>query len=169
MKIKFDFFREPVVHLICQLLLGGIFIYASLGKIFHPNTFAEIVENYRIIPDILVNPMARILPCVEFIFGLLLMLGVLKKTSTAVLSFLLLVFIAALTFNLLRGVNVNCGCIFQSQPSDAASSKDMVISIIRDFLLLIPGIIIMFFRQRPVVQAPKLEKTEMAKKISLKS
>ncbi len=141
--------------MLCKLLLGGIFIYASLGKILHPSAFTEIVKNYRILSDILVNPVARILPWIEFTFGLLLVLGFLKRLSAGILSFLLLVFIAALGFNLIRGVNINCGCLFQSQPTDASSSTDMVVSIIRDFLLLIPGMIIIFFPQRPAAYTPQ--------------
>jgi hypothetical protein len=154
-KLELAISKRLRVKLLCQILLGGIFIYAGLGKILHPSSFAEIVENYRILPGILVNPVARILPWIEFIFGLLLVLGFSKRFSAGILSFLLLVFIAALGFNLIRGFNVNCGCLFQNQPADASSSTGMVISIIRDFLLLIPGIIIIFFTQRFPVHTPR--------------
>lgn len=140
-----DIAKRPRVQLLCQFLLGGIFIYASLGKILYPSAFVDIVKNYRILSDSLVNPVARILPWLELIFGLFLVLHFLKKISAGVLSFLLIAFIAVLGFNLIRGVNVNCGCLFQNQPESASSSSDMVISIVRDFLLLIPGILIIFF------------------------
>jgi len=45
-----------------RLLLGGIFVYASYDKILHPVPFAEIIYNYQILPDVLVNLVSLFLP-----------------------------------------------------------------------------------------------------------
>ena len=38
-----------------RLLLGVIFVYASFDKILRPAAFAEIIYNYQILPDPLIN------------------------------------------------------------------------------------------------------------------
>jgi len=43
------------LFLLSRLFLGGIFVYASYDKLLHPVPFAEIVYNYQILPDPLVN------------------------------------------------------------------------------------------------------------------
>jgi hypothetical protein len=40
------------VQFLCRVILGGLFIYASLDKIAHPHDFAKIVYDYNLIPDI---------------------------------------------------------------------------------------------------------------------
>ena len=38
-----------------RLVLGLIFIYASVDKIYHPAEFAQVISNYQILPDALIN------------------------------------------------------------------------------------------------------------------
>ena len=38
------------LELACRLLLGGIFVYASIDKIIYPVEFAKVVYNYQILP-----------------------------------------------------------------------------------------------------------------------
>jgi putative oxidoreductase len=145
-----DFLKSNKVHIVSQLVLGGIFVYASLGKIFSPAEFMIAVRNYRIFPPLLVSVTAYVLPWLELIFGVLLVLNIYTRPSAAVLSLLLLVFIGVILSALIRGINIDCGCFLQqlnkgnSPPLSALSS---VYLIVRDILFLIPGIIILFFRE----------------------
>lgn len=50
------------VLLVVRLFLGAVFVYASLDKILHPQAFAEMVYNYQLLPDVLINLTAIILP-----------------------------------------------------------------------------------------------------------
>ena len=45
-----------------RLILGGVFIYASLDKIAHPAEFAKAIGNYHVVPFGLENLMALALP-----------------------------------------------------------------------------------------------------------
>ncbi len=72
-----------------RLLLGGIFIYASVDKILYPAGFAQTIHNYQLLPDILVNITAVVLPWIELFLGLFLILG-LWLPGAAVLTNLLL-------------------------------------------------------------------------------
>jgi uncharacterized membrane protein YphA (DoxX/SURF4 family) len=126
---------------LCRLALGGIFIYASLDKIAHPAAFAGIIANYAILPDFLVTLPALALPWLELIAGLCLVAGAWTRSSALWLSLLLLLFILALGVNALRGMNMSCGCFSTS----AADTENAYVLILRDLLILIPGLIIVFF------------------------
>jgi uncharacterized membrane protein YphA (DoxX/SURF4 family) len=126
---------------VCRLALGGIFIYASLDKIAHPQEFARIIANYAILPDLLVTLPALVLPWLELIAGVCLITGVWTRSAALWLSLLLLVFIAALGVNAARGIDVSCGCFSTS----AADTESAYVLIFRDLLILIPGLVILFF------------------------
>jgi len=126
---------------LCRLVLGGIFIYASLDKIAHPGEFARIIANYAILPDFLVTLPALALPWVELVAGLCLVIGLWPRSSALLLSLLLLLFMAALGVNALRGISMSCGCFSTS----AADTEKAYVLVIRDLLILVPGLVIIFF------------------------
>ncbi|MBN2345914.1 MAG: DoxX family membrane protein [Candidatus Aminicenantes bacterium] len=139
------------VQVLCRLVLGGIFIYASLDKITHPRVFAGIIANYGILPEWLVTLPALVLPWLELIAGLCLVAGFWVRSSALLLSLLLLAFILALGFNALRGFDMSCGC-FSTSASDKESA---LILILRDLLILLPGLVIVFFgREKPIKRFP---------------
>jgi uncharacterized membrane protein YphA (DoxX/SURF4 family) len=58
-----------------RLFLGLVFVYASFDKILRPAAFAEIIYNYQILPEALINFTSIFLPWLELHLGLLLILG----------------------------------------------------------------------------------------------
>jgi len=137
------FLSSAPLQLLCRLALGGIFIYASLDKIAHPREFAKIIANYAILPDFLVTLPALVLPWLELAAGLCLVVGLWTRSSALLLSLLLLAFILALGFNALRGIDLNCGCFSTS----ASDTENAYVLIFRDLLILIPGLLIIFFNR----------------------
>jgi len=131
-----------IVQSLCRFILGGIFIYASIDKISNPNAFAEIVYDYKLLPDILIYFVALVLPWIEMVTGLFLVLGVFTKTSSIILSSLLFAFIVAFTINEIRGFNLSCGCFSTGKKS---LEDSLILLILRDILMLIPGLVIIFF------------------------
>ena len=73
-----------------------------------------IIANYAILPDFLVTLPALVLPWLELVAGLCLAAGLWTRSSALLLSLLLLVFIVALGFNALRGIDLSCGCFSTS-------------------------------------------------------
>lgn len=132
------------VQVLCRFILGGLFIYAGIHKVADPHGFARIVHNYQLLPDTLVTMLAVVMPWLEIMAGLFLVAGIFKRTSAVVLSSLLLVFTIAITINLIRGLNFDCGC-FSTVVTESGS--DPVGLLIRDILLLIPGFLIILFHQ----------------------
>ena len=93
-----------------RLILGVIFIYASYDKILHPKAFAHVVFNYQILPDGLIHITAIFLPWLELLMGVFLITGFWMPGTVIWCNILLAVYIGALCFNLVRGLDVDCGC-----------------------------------------------------------
>ena len=106
--------RNPWLSLIARLVVGGIYVYAAVDKIIHPDEFAKIVHNYHILPDPLVNVFALVLPWLELICGIALILGTRVLGASTILAGLTAVFIVAVGINMARGVNIACGCFSTS-------------------------------------------------------
>jgi len=131
------------IIIIIRVFLGVLFIYASIHKILHPAAFAEAVSNYQILPGYLVNIFAVILPWLEIMVGICLVTGIFLFGATTLGFLMLLTFFGALAFNLVRGLNIDCGCFSQTTGSvvDHAtmwwySTRDGLLTILSAYLLL---------------------------------
>ncbi len=126
-----------------RIVLGGAFVLASAHKILHPGAFAEIIYNYQILPDPLINLTAIILPWLELLLGLCLLVGIWLPGATLLGAFLLIVFEGSLVFNLARGLNVYCGCF--STTSAVSPDVSMGWYILRDGIFLVLALVVGFF------------------------
>ena len=117
---------SKILFILFRLILGFVFIYAGIEKILDPAGLARDVANYRILPDVLVNLWAIALPWIELLVGLGLLLGFYRRGSSLVLFGLLLMFTVAITVNLVRGVDINCGCKTPWAASDRISLQKLV-------------------------------------------
>jgi uncharacterized membrane protein YphA (DoxX/SURF4 family) len=131
-----------ITFLLSRLFLGGIFVYASYDKIIHPVPFAEIVYNYQILPDPLVNPASLVLPWIELLVGFSLILGVWLPGAVLISNLLLLVFFSTLAFNMVRGLDVDCGCFTVS--GGTSSGGHMLWYLFRDGLFLFVALFLFF-------------------------
>lgn len=100
-----------------RILLGGIFLYASVTKVPDMAAFAESVANYRIVPPALVPAVAAAVVGVEIAAGVALVLNVWARAAALVLSALLAVFTAGLASALARGIDLSCGCFGGNAPA----------------------------------------------------
>lgn len=120
--------------------LGLLFVFASLDKIAHPAAFAQAVANYQILPAALVNPAAILLPWIEAVCGLALACGVLPRGAALVIAGLMAVFLAAILANLVRGVDVACGCF----SVDPAAAPNMRLSALRDGAIFLLSVLVLW-------------------------
>lgn len=133
---------HPNIGLMARIILGCVFIYASLDKILHPDLFAEAVYNYQLSPEVAVNLVALWLPWLELFSGVLLVLGVWVQGSSLILSGLMMLFLAALGINLARGLDIHCGC-FTTQGSGPMT----MVTLFRDLLFLVMGLFLLWLYQ----------------------
>jgi uncharacterized membrane protein YphA (DoxX/SURF4 family) len=122
-----------------QIALGVIFIAAALPKIAQPPVFAKSVHAYYMLPDMLVNAQALLLPGVELTAGLALVLGIRPRAAAWVAAALLAMFMVALAWNGFVTENpVNCSC-FDLHPAPKTCSQllwEMKELVVRDLGIL---------------------------------
>ena len=133
------------LQFLCRLILGAVFLWAGGTKIADPHKFATIIANYQLLPGHLVNSVAVWLPWVEVLCGVLLICGIWIDGSLLIINTLLVIFMAALILNWIRGIDVDCGC-FSVAASEGESSTLM--DIVRDAVLLGIGLTVFYLRNR---------------------
>ncbi len=101
---------SPYLTTIMRIMVGLVFIYASLDKIANPAYFAGTIQNYQILPDLLINLAAIILPWLELICGILLTSGLWHQSAAIIVSALTMIFILAIGSVIFRGLDIECGC-----------------------------------------------------------
>jgi len=129
--------RRHLISLWIRWILGFIFVYAGINKAMNPVEFAEIIQNYRILPDGLINIAAVLIPWVEIVTGFFLIFGIWLIGAVSLCNFLLLIFFCSLSFNMLRGLNIECGCF--SVNNDSSAGNHMWWYLIRDSIFFILG------------------------------
>lgn len=95
---------------ILAILVGAIFVYAGVLKVWDPVRFAGDIQNYHVLPWVLNLPLALYLPWLEIFCGLALIFRRWYSGALALLLGLLLVFIAASIAAKARGIDITCGC-----------------------------------------------------------
>jgi putative oxidoreductase len=134
--------RMKYLVLAGRLLIGGIFIYASIYKIFDPATFAVAVRNYLIIPASWSNTVALTLPWVEIVAGVFLILGIQVKPSALLTTGMLGVFLGAIIYAFSIGLDIDCGCFGSAATSGGRIgvthiARDAALFLISAFVLFI--------------------------------
>jgi putative oxidoreductase len=132
------------VELVMRWLLGGSFIYASFHKITAPERFAESVYSYALFPDVSINLIAIILPYLELFSGIALIIGIYYRGAVVIINGLLIGFITALSVNLIRGHEFDCGCFSSGEPGTSHSGGIM---IVRDAAFFGMGLYVFFFKR----------------------
>jgi len=130
------------IVLVCRLIVGGTLLYASLNKIAHPEAFAQVVHNYRMVPLALLHPFALLLPWVEAVVGLALILGIYRRGAALLALLLALMFTIAVSFALARHLDISCGC-FHTDGGDAVGLS----LLIRDIALVLVCLVPLLSRQ----------------------
>ena len=144
MKLVKDIFRDKHTALVFRMVLGIVFVYASLDKITNPQNFSQIIYNYKILPSFLINIFALTLPWVELICGLFLIGGIFVESSALLVFLLLFVFMIATSVNVfIRGINIQCGCFSTS----LAAQKQGVELVLRDVIFLLMSLQVLLFNQ----------------------
>ncbi len=110
MRRVLDFLTRPAVILVFRLVLAVIFISAALPKIVDTAGFAEDIANYKILPLIMINVTAMVVPWLELISGLSLLNGYYMRSGAIIVLCLNVVFMAAAGSAMARGLDINCGC-----------------------------------------------------------
>lgn len=115
--------RSPVwiaIEWVACLALAGVFLAAALPKIADPDKFALAVHQYRILPALLVNPVAIYLPWLEIsCAAALAVLPSARRGILLMVAMLLVGFTFSIGLVVLRGESIPCGCFGGENPTPA--------------------------------------------------
>lgn len=101
-----------------RLLIGGLFIYTGVIKFQDPQSFADSIVTFQMLPKQTINLLALSLPPFEVITGTLLIVGRWQRAGAFAILVLTVIFALALSQALLRGLKIDCGCFGAgSEPS----------------------------------------------------
>lgn len=128
--IKYFRLHRGIPIFMLRVILGGLFIYASLHKIHDAVRFKDAVGNYEILPYWIVNVTAITIPWLEFMIGILLIAGVIVRACTIVNCSLLLLFNAAIGINIVRGIEIYCGCFSEGNLSSMTNYSHILLNTI---------------------------------------
>ena len=82
-----------------RLLLGVVLVVAGALKLPDPAAAVRAVRAYRLLPEVLVGPVAFGLPVLEIAVGLALLAGLFVRTAAIAAAVLMVVFLAAVRTN----------------------------------------------------------------------
>ena len=122
------------INVALRLIVGGVFVFASLDKIANPQGFAIAVRAYQIVPVSVSGLFALVLSWSELVAGALLILGVFTRYAAGAITILLVMFIAALSTVLIKGMVIDCGCF---SAEEGHSSPVSAWLIVRNLALLL--------------------------------
>ena len=92
-------------------ILAAVFAAAAFPKIVQPAEFALAIYRYQLVPHAVINLMAVFLPWLELVCAVALVVGTRRRKGALLLVMaLLLIFTAAISINLYRGIDIACGC-----------------------------------------------------------
>ncbi len=128
---------------LCRVGLGGMFIYSAWEKIADPGLFATTVMQYELLPEVAVGLFSLTLPMLEMLVGVSFICTKWLREIALLATGMLVMFLGALTIAVIRGLEIDCGCFGISA---GGGRTELVLAIIRDLILLVPTVWLMFRR-----------------------
>ncbi|HXB68797.1 MAG TPA: MauE/DoxX family redox-associated membrane protein [Candidatus Acidoferrales bacterium] len=145
-----------IAVMVLRIVLGAIFMYAAYAKLAESwRLFAAGIASYEVLPMWTVEILARTLPWLELLIGVLLIVGRWRRVSTLATSGLLLVFFGLMVRAYIKGMTIDCGCF---GPGEAISWK----TLLRDGSMLAGSLVVTVaaFLNRPPSTSPQRRREE---------
>ena len=99
------------VLIFLRAALGAVFLYAAYVKLRDPwPLFAAAIDAYRVLPEWAVLTVARTLPWIELVLGVVLVAGVWLRYTSIVAASLLGLFLVLMFSAYIRGLGIACAC-----------------------------------------------------------
>jgi uncharacterized membrane protein YphA (DoxX/SURF4 family) len=109
------------VVLAARVVLGLVFVYSGLVKIWQPFDFLDAVYGYELTGRVGSVAVATIVPWAEVVLGVTLLAGLLREAAMGVSLVVLLGFVALQGWAIARGLQVPCGCFGSSSGGEEAT------------------------------------------------
>ena len=126
-----------------RLGLALIFLAAGIAKLREPwAQFAVSLYGFKLLPDDMLEPIAKTLPWAEVALGVAILSGIWLRWFSLLASLIICLFLAVLIRSLAMGLQVDCGCFGSGEALGP-------MTIVRDSSMLVLGAAVTFgaFRQ----------------------
>ena len=107
----------------CRIGVGLVFILAALAKIGDPAAFATQIHHFRLLPGVLDNAVAVLLPWIELLAGLAHVLGVRARSGAWLAAAMMIVFTLAVASAMARHLDFECGCFGTADATRVGARK----------------------------------------------
>jgi putative oxidoreductase len=124
-----------------RLMLGALFILSGGEKLLDLKFFALVIAEYQILPSLFIPAVALLVSLCELLCGTMLLFDLFSRISSSVMLCMMAIFIAAITNNVMRGLEHDCGCVEFLSQWYGLKEEIGIASIVRDilfFILLLP-------------------------------
>ncbi len=102
---------DPALTWTMAVALAALFAASAAMKLAAIGQFAAALENYRILPPILLAPAVWLIPALEALAAAGLVIPASRADASVLAAVLLGMFTAAIAINLARGrTGIDCGC-----------------------------------------------------------
>ncbi len=102
---------DPALTWTLAVALAALFAASAAMKLAAMGQFAAALENYRILPPILLAPAVWLIPALEAVAAAGLVIPASRADASVLTAALLGTFTAAIAINLARGrTGIDCGC-----------------------------------------------------------
>lgn len=140
--------RGPYPTLFSRLVVGVVFLVAGGSKALGIQTFAAEISAYRLVPALLVQPIAIVLPLFELLIGVYLLIGFWLRWSALAAAVLQAIFIGAMALALARGLTIECGCIgptlgvgiLRETVGPSSIARDVLYLVLAVHLIVVPSV-----------------------------
>ncbi len=127
---------------VVRAFLGLILAWAGIVKIQNPEAFIKIVTAYDLLPAGLAVLWGIFLPWIELVTGLFLFFGLWHRSAVLSSSGLFLIFVAAVSINILRGADIACGCF-------GFNDTNLYVVLFQDLVFLLCCYFLFFLKSTP--------------------
>ena len=154
-------FRNRYLSFVFRIVAGGTLVFSGITKIMAGSAFVEEVAEYEMLPEVLIDVFAAILPWVEVFVGAFLILGLFARIASGIGALTVLSFLIANSVVLYRGLTMDCPCFGEmaAVPTEVALIMDCALFIMTIQILLRKGDFLslgsLIFHKRLNTQNPK--------------
>ena len=113
--------------------LAAVFLWSGITKLLDPVSFGVLIDAYGLIPKTWVMPVAILISSLEVIAGAGIILDI--YGSLAILTGMMILFIAILSYGIHMGLDIDCGC-FGPQDPEARAFHGLRTALYRDFVMM---------------------------------
>jgi uncharacterized membrane protein YphA (DoxX/SURF4 family) len=118
---------------IARLVVASVFLMAGLLKIAEGRRFVNSVKQFRLLPDQLATPYAKLLPWVELLVALPLFAGVAITIAASVALILCASFAVASIYAMKRRLNLGCSCfglLYRERVGTTTVARDLLLMLL---------------------------------------